>query len=197
MSSTESTTEGVVEGRVEPVAGPDGKPLRGVGTGEFVLPADAPEGEYTLTMQELPNPSGDPAVVPFPVSRTIRVEAGVPEVLNKRVAFAAASYSAGDAVEAWVDVRYRDKPLAGARVVSAVATVDDQTLELPDVPATDAAGRAHLRFTLPAAPWADQYVPVVDTTQHGGVPAGSRPIAGGTALRVGPRTVLLLRAERS
>ncbi|WP_439622751.1 zf-HC2 domain-containing protein [Gemmata sp.] len=142
----------VVEGRVEPVKGPDGNPVRGVGAGEFALPFDAPEGEYTLTMRELPHPSGDPAVVPFPVSRTIKVEGGAPEVLNKRIGFAAASYSAGDAVEAWVDVRFRDKPLAGARVLSAVAVIDEQVLELPQVAAaTDANGRAALRFPLPAA----------------------------------------------
>ncbi|VTU00492.1 a-macroglobulin complement component : Membrane protein containing Alpha-2-macroglobulin (Fragment) OS=Rhodopirellula maiorica SM1 GN=RMSM_06144 PE=4 SV=1: zf-HC2: A2M_N [Gemmataceae bacterium] len=142
----------VVEGRVEPVKGPDGNPVRGVGTGEFALPFDAPEGDYTLTMRELPHPSGDPAVVPFPVSRTIKVEAGVPEVLNKRIGFAAASYSAGEAVEAWVDVRFKDKPLAGARVLSAVAVIDEQVLELTQfAAATDANGRANLRFPLPAA----------------------------------------------
>jgi glycogen operon protein len=53
------------------------------------------------------------------------------------------------------------------------------------------------RFTLPGAPWAGQYVPVVDTNRRGGVPSSSRAIAGGTALRIGARTVLLLRAERS
>ena len=41
------------------------------------------------------------------------------------------------------------------------------------------------------------YVPVVDSNRRGGVPANSRAIAGGTGLRIGARTVLLLRAERS
>ena len=53
------------------------------------------------------------------------------------------------------------------------------------------------RFTLPGAPWADEYHPVVNTNRRGGVPATSRWIAAGTAVRVGPRTVLLLRAGRS
>src|SRR5262249_19650379 len=34
------------------VTGPDGKPLRGVGAGEFPIPVDAPGGEYTLTLSE-------------------------------------------------------------------------------------------------------------------------------------------------
>jgi isoamylase len=59
------------------------------------------------------------------------------------------------------------------------------------------AGEQGGRFTLPGTPWADQYVPVVDSNRRGGVPANSRAIAGGTGLRVGARTVLLLRAERS
>jgi isoamylase len=59
------------------------------------------------------------------------------------------------------------------------------------------AGDQGGRFTLPGTPWADQYVPVVDSNRHGGVPANSRAIAGGTGLRLGARTVLLLRAERS
>ncbi|HZZ97088.1 MAG TPA: glycogen debranching protein GlgX [Jatrophihabitantaceae bacterium] len=59
------------------------------------------------------------------------------------------------------------------------------------------AGDQGGRFTLPGAPWADQYVPVVDSNRRGGVPANSRAIAGGTAFRIGARTVLLLRAERA
>ncbi len=59
------------------------------------------------------------------------------------------------------------------------------------------AGDQGSRFTLPGSPWADQYVPVVDSNRRGGVPANSRAIAGGTGLRIGARTVLLLRAERS
>jgi isoamylase len=58
------------------------------------------------------------------------------------------------------------------------------------------AGDQGGRFTLPAAPWADQYVPVIDTNRRGGVPASSRAIAAGAPLRIGARTVLLLRAER-
>jgi isoamylase len=59
------------------------------------------------------------------------------------------------------------------------------------------AGDAGCRFVLPSAPWADQYVPVVDTNRRAGVPATFRAIAGGAAVRVGPRTVLLLCAERA
>jgi isoamylase len=58
------------------------------------------------------------------------------------------------------------------------------------------AGDQGHRFTVPGAPWADQYVPVIDTNRRAGIPATGRPITGGTSLRIAARSVLLLRAER-
>jgi glycogen operon protein len=53
-----------------------------------------------------------------------------------------------------------------------------------------------VRWVLPGTPWADEYVPVVDTNRRGGVPASNRAILGGAATRVAARSVVLLRAER-
>jgi len=143
----------VIEGNVSPLMGPDGNPVRGIGTGEFMLPFDSPEGEYTLTMRELPHPSGNPAVVPFPVTRTIRVESGVPEIFNKKLTFGAASYSAGDTVEATVELKLKGEPVVGAQLLSAIAVIDDQVMELVDfsAPPTNAKGNASFRFVLPEA----------------------------------------------
>ncbi len=143
----------VIEGKVSPLMGPDGHPVRGIGTGEFSLPYDAPEGDYTLVMRELPHPSGNPSIVPFPVTRTIRVESGVPEIFNKRISFGAASYSAGDTVEAWVELKHKDKPVVDAQLTSAIAVIDEQVLEVIDFQPrpTDAKGRTSFRFVLPAA----------------------------------------------
>ncbi len=58
------------------------------------------------------------------------------------------------------------------------------------------AGDQGTRFSLPGRPWADSYYPVLDTNRPGGTPAHPRAVPGGTALRVGARSVLLLRADR-
>src|SRR5262249_14594252 len=63
----------VAEGKVEPVRGPDGKPIRGVGAGAMVLPANLDDGDYTLVLQEHQHPAGYPPVIPFPVTRPITV----------------------------------------------------------------------------------------------------------------------------
>ena len=58
------------------------------------------------------------------------------------------------------------------------------------------AGDQSSRFTVPGVPWADHYVPVLDTNRRSGTPATGRPITGGTSVRLAARSVLLLRAER-
>lgn len=139
----------VVEGLVAPVNGPDGHPLRGIGTGEFELPADAPDGDYTLVMEERRHPSGQMPVVPYPVTRTFKVRSGAAEAYTKRIIPGAASYSAGDTVEATAELKFLGAPVAGARV-QAVAEADGQKLNITEVqPLTDAEGKAKLRFALP------------------------------------------------
>jgi glycogen operon protein len=56
------------------------------------------------------------------------------------------------------------------------------------------AGDDPVRWTLPGPPWADWYVPVLDTAQPGGTP--SEPRAEG-AVDLGARSVLLLRVART
>jgi glycogen operon protein len=55
-----------------------------------------------------------------------------------------------------------------------------------------------VRFTLPAAPWAEAYTIVLDTTFEQAEPdPGLPPIPGGKELLIGPRTTMLLRVQRS
>jgi isoamylase len=55
-----------------------------------------------------------------------------------------------------------------------------------------------IRFTLPAAPWAEAYTIVLDTTFEQAEPdPGPPPIPAGKELLIGPRTTTLLRVERS
>ncbi len=139
----------VKNSKVEPILGPDGKPLRGVGTGEFLLPNDSPDGDYTLVLRELPHPAGYPPAVPFPVTRTVKVRSGVAEAYHKQINFAAAaSYSAGEMVEAWTELKFQDKPVEGADVV-AVAEADNQRIPVTAQPTTGPDGKARLNFALP------------------------------------------------
>ena len=52
------------EGRVEAVRTADGQPVRGVGCGEFVLPPDLADGDYTLVLREQAHPGARPPPCP-------------------------------------------------------------------------------------------------------------------------------------
>lgn len=141
----------VVDGKAEPVLGPDGQPVRGVGCGAFDLPATLPDGDYTLVVTEKPGAGGTPPLTTEPATRTFRVRAGGADKLAKRITFDAPSYSAGGDVTAWVDVSANGQPLAAAPVRVAV-TADGQPLDLVPVRPngrTDAKGRATVVFSLP------------------------------------------------
>jgi anti-sigma factor RsiW len=135
--------------KVSPVLGPDGKPVRGVGCGALPLPADLPEGDYSLVLRERPHPAGYPPAVPVPVVRPIKVRSGAVEEYQKLTGFAAASYAPGDTVEAWAALKFQQQPVAKAEV-HAIATADDLVFDEVQVqPTTDNEGRVNLRFTLP------------------------------------------------
>ena len=135
--------------RVEPVLGPDGKPLRGVGCGDFLLSAELPDGDYVLALTEEPGPAGLPPVISFPVTRSIKIRAGGPERFGKKIGFGAASYTAGQFVEAWCELRSQGQPVAGV-TAEAVADIDGVPFTLGARPVTGPDGRASFRFQLPA-----------------------------------------------
>jgi isoamylase len=58
------------------------------------------------------------------------------------------------------------------------------------------AGDADITFTLPGAPWAASYEPVIDTAAVGGGPASTALVPAGTAIELGSRHCLLLRVHR-
>jgi hypothetical protein len=127
----------------QPLLGPDQQPLRGVGAGDFTIPADAPGGEYTLTVSEA---SGrfPPQTRKFIVNRYEKSR------LNKKLEFAGKSYGPGDVVAANVRAVQAETNLPVAnRPVTAAVRLDGaviQTLGLK----TDAAGAVHVQFKLPA-----------------------------------------------
>ncbi|MCI0701847.1 MAG: zf-HC2 domain-containing protein, partial [Planctomycetia bacterium] len=141
----------VVDGRVESVRTADGQPIRGVGCGEFVLPADLADGDYILTLSELRHPGGFPITVPAPVTRLVKVRAGAIDTYRKQIGFAAASYTGGETVDAWAELKFQGKPVTGATVAGVVVEADGTPVtDVKVTEPTDADGRARLRFTLPA-----------------------------------------------
>ena len=143
----------VAGGRVEPVAGPDGQPLRGVGCGVVVLPADLPDGDYTLTLTEVAPPNGLPPAVAFPVTRTIRVRSGAAERYQKKIGFGGAGYAPGQAAEGWAELKQQDQPAAGVPVTMLAMDASGKEIPMRTTPATGPDGRArflvHLPPTLP------------------------------------------------
>ncbi|HEY3787299.1 MAG TPA: zf-HC2 domain-containing protein, partial [Urbifossiella sp.] len=150
------------EGGVETVTDHNGKPIRGVGCGAFVLPANLADGEYTLTLTELPGPGGTPTAITFPVNRTIKVRSGAPERFAKKITFSAPSYAPGPGQKAtaFAELKLGDKPVAGAKV-NAVIIADDRPVDIvtymplaigkdgKTTPITDKDGRCRIEFPMP------------------------------------------------
>ncbi|MCS6864416.1 MAG: zf-HC2 domain-containing protein [Gemmataceae bacterium] len=172
-------------GRVEPVRLPNGQPVRGVGCGEFILPVDLPEGDYTLQLTELQHPGGFPATIPVPVTRTIKVRSGLPDTYRKRILFHRESYAPGDVVEAIAQLQRHEQPMAGVAIEACRVEVDGQQLsDVQIAPHTDAQGQAKIHFQLPAAvPHGDVRVMVSFRTPEGDPPVTERvPVIGNRVL---------------
>jgi hypothetical protein len=146
------TTAVVAEGGTAPVTGPDGQPVRGVGVGEITLPADLPEGDYLLTLTEVPGRGGRPAAVSVPVTRDVRVRAGRAEVLAKTITFGSTP-APGQPVTVWAEARLGGRPVVGADVAAVVTADGSPTAAVVRVhdKKTDITGRARLLVVLPGA----------------------------------------------
>jgi hypothetical protein len=175
------------EGVVDPVRTADGQPVRGVGCGEFVLPADLPDGDYTLVLHETPHPGGFPATVPADVTRPVRVRAGLRDNYRKQIGFERrASYTSGETVDAWAEIRFRDQPAPGVAVTGVAVQIDGTPMAGAECsPETDAAGRARVRFTLPEEVRdGDVRLKVTFRTPHGDESVAERVPVIGTHLTV-------------
>lgn len=123
--------------------GPGGAPLSGLGVGEFALPGDLAEGEYTLQVSEVNERFREE-------KRSFLVRRWQAPRLNKEVQFNRSSYGPGDPVKILV----RAVPVQGQQFrantqIRTRVVVDDA--ELPEQNRqTDNEGRAEFDFTLPA-----------------------------------------------
>ena len=115
---------GRVVAGMKPVVGPDGKPLRGLGVGEYDLSPDAAGGEYKLDVLEV-EPSGKENLLE---TRKFLVNRYTPDVFEKKLEFDGKTYGPGDAVQARLEVsRTAGGPMKDARV-TVLAVVDGRTL---------------------------------------------------------------------
>ncbi|VTU02728.1 a-macroglobulin complement component : TonB-dependent receptor OS=Hyalangium minutum GN=DB31_3602 PE=4 SV=1: A2M_N: A2M: Thiol-ester_cl: A2M_comp [Gemmataceae bacterium] len=97
-----------------PVLGPDQKPLRGIGVGEYKLAADAPGGEYKLDLYETVR--GREVLLE---TRKFLVNRYVPDTFEKKLEFDGKSYGAGE----WVQARVEVTRTAGGPMKDATANV--------------------------------------------------------------------------
>jgi len=104
---------------LQPILGPDTKPIRGIGVGQHTLPSDAPGGEYKLDVFEVVN--GKDVLLE---TRKFLVNRYVPDIFEKKLEFDGKSYGAGDWVQARIEVsRTAGGPMKDA-TANVVATVD-------------------------------------------------------------------------
>jgi len=135
------------------VLGPDKKPIRGIGSGLFEIPAAAPGGEYALSVVDV-TPSYDEVrknIMPRGIvleTRKFNVIEYKPENILKTLEFDGKSYGGGDTVM----VKCTATPVQGGKRklnVGVSATVDGKAINVPNPGHTDADGVVRLKFDLP------------------------------------------------
>ena len=129
---------------------PDGKPVAGIGAGEFLLPPTIAGGEFTLTVRETNNR--------FPEQeRKFIVNNFANPRLNKELDFTRKSYGPGqEVVAACSATRVEGGPVANRPVIASIFIdgkpygADGKAGAKPLNLQTDALGKVNVRFKLPA-----------------------------------------------
>jgi serine/threonine protein kinase len=139
-------------GSEQVLRGPDDKPIRGIGAGEYAIPATATGGEYTLTVRE--------ALSRFAAQeRRFLVNKYEKPRLNKELEFTRKSYGPGEEVMAGAKVSRIEGgiPLTDQPVTATIQVdgkhyrADGKEDPNASIPLrTDANGAVGVRFQLPA-----------------------------------------------
>jgi hypothetical protein len=137
-------------GALVEITGPDGKPIKGVGAGEYPLDPNLPGGEYVLTLTEEQNR--------FPAQqRKFIVNKYQKPRLNKELDFNKKTYGAGEEVQAAIKATSNDGTALNGKPVEAAVTIDGKAYGAdgkengkPFRVNLDADGKATVRFKLPA-----------------------------------------------
>lgn len=124
----------------EPLKGPDGKVIHGIGAGDFQLPEELSGGEYTLHVAEVANR--------FPTeTRKFIVNRYQAPRLNKELEFSRKSYGAGEEVRASCKVaRAEGGAVISGQPVIATLRVDGNE-QRQDLQTTN--GKVEVKFKLP------------------------------------------------
>ncbi|HZY88681.1 MAG TPA: hypothetical protein VFE78_27910, partial [Gemmataceae bacterium] len=139
-----------VQGTAE-VLGPDGKPVRGIGAGEFSLAdPNLPGGEYVLTVREEQD-RFPPQTRKFLVNRYQKPQ------LNLELDYNRKTYGPGDEVQAAckavtpTGTPVKDRPVAATVQIDGILYGADGKPSLAPIPfRTDADGKVTVRIKLPA-----------------------------------------------
>ncbi|MFN4259353.1 MAG: alpha-2-macroglobulin family protein [Gemmataceae bacterium] len=135
------------------IKGPDGQPVRGIGSGAFEIPVDYLGGEYTLTVSEASSRF-------LPQQRKFLIQHYQKHNLNKTLEFGRKTYGPGEEVIAFGKVTRAEGGLAVAnRPVTATIDIDGQRYDPNGQPVadhqgqlrlqTDAEGNVRVAFRLP------------------------------------------------
>jgi hypothetical protein len=134
----------------KPILGPDKKPIKGVGAGDFPVNADDPGGEYTLTVRETAGR------VPEQQRKFIVQEYELSQ-LNKELDFTRKTFGPGEEVAAKARATRGDKTPVAKQKVEVTLNVDGRTYGLdgketdkPVAFTTDENGVVLARAKLPA-----------------------------------------------
>jgi hypothetical protein len=112
-----------------------------VAKNDFEIPAEAEGGEFTLKLTADDGSSDEKKLI---------VNTYEAPRLQKTLEFVRKAYGPGDSVAAALEIKRPTGEPFAAKAVTATVTVDD--VEVASVPVTtDAAGKATVRFTLPAS----------------------------------------------
>ncbi len=139
-------------GQVTPILGPDKKPVRGIGAGDFYLAPGMSGGEYTLRVSEQANRF-------LPQERKFIVNQYQAHKLDKKLDFSKKSYGPGEAVSAACEAKraggggeVANRPVEVAVKVDNIQYgPDGKPSNQPIRFQTDAKGKVVIRFKLPAA----------------------------------------------
>ncbi len=129
------------------ILGPDRKPLRGIGIGEYEIPDGAPGGEYALDVFDTDEQTRAEKLLE---TRKFIVNTYVKDEFQKKLEFDGKSYGAGE----WVQARVEALRTAGGALVNGRATVVASIEGVPIHNENDlkfnAKGVLNVRFKLPA-----------------------------------------------
>lgn len=133
----------------EPVLGPDGQPIRGIGSGAYQIDPHARGGEYTLTVRE--------ELGRFPEQqRKFTVNEYQKPRLNKELEFNKKSYGVGEEVQALCKALRADGGAVSEKNVEVTVNIDGKAYGADGKPnaepfkfKTDTEGRVTVRFRLP------------------------------------------------